>query len=81
MGDFLLQQGLSNGFSQMEGPFRAGIGQNQDELFSTVSGKEILGPVQTRMDRSGHGPQTIVSGLMTIGVIVQFEIIDVAEYH
>ncbi len=51
--------------------------KHDDKFFTAVSGNDIAGTLDSRTQRIGYLLQTKVSLLVTIGVVVLFEIVDI----
>ena len=65
-------------FSHLHRPFPGRMRQHHGEFFASVAGDKIIG-AKALLDRVGHDFQAFVAGLMTVTVVVEFEMIHIAE--
>ena len=53
--------------------------EKNDELFATIAGDNVSGPVHVGADGMSDRAEAIIAYLMSVGVIEQFEMIDIEE--
>ncbi len=61
MGDLSFKEIVSDGFGEAGGALLIGIGQDQDELFPTIAGREVARPTGCMLDDVGDVAQSIVT--------------------
>src|SRR5438093_628893 len=63
----------------VQGALGVGVSQYDPEFLSAVAGREIAAPRYRLSERRGNASQAFIPLLVTIGVVVRFEVIDVCQ--
>ena len=66
---------------QKQRPRQCGVGQQADELFTTVACDQVTWPPQAVPQCGGHAAQAVVTCLVAVTVVVALEKIDIEQHH
>ena len=69
----------SKGFGDPKGALRIGVGEDDCKFLAPVSGRCIPGAIQGFSLDPGHLYQAVITGLMSIRIIENFEMIDISH--
>jgi len=75
--DLPLFQGAANLLGDRFCSGGIGARQNNNKLFAAITGQQVRGPMNAGSDRSGNLLKAVVSGNMTIPIVVSLELVDI----
>jgi hypothetical protein len=73
--------GMADLFGDDEGAADGGLAEDDDKLLATVAGRQVGAAFEAGGDGAGDAAQAFVTGLVAVGVVEQFEVIDVAHHQ
>lgn len=60
---------------------QASLRQDNQKLFTTVTADVVAATQARRGERAGNQTQAIIPGLMPLGIVVVFEVVDIRQTH
>ena len=71
--------GLSKFFGDDVGARDGGVREQDDEFLSSITGSQVSRALHAVPDLVRHLTQAVVTGLVAVGVVIGFEVIDIAH--